>query len=64
MNNQISDSFKIVTYNFENNVLYLVDQVEKGLETKPPCSYPCKTCKPGEPSKCTSCFAKSRKPFL
>mmetsp|Transcript_10910 Transcript_10910/g.16555 ORF Transcript_10910/g.16555 Transcript_10910/m.16555 type:complete len:281 (-) Transcript_10910:3532-4374(-) len=63
LDNRPSDSFEVVTFNKEDNSLYLVDQLLEGLSIKSKCNYPCEECSSGNPSSCTRCFSDD-KPFL
>lgn len=63
-NNEASDSFEIVTFNKEGNVLYFIDEFTEGMQIKSLCSYPCKECLPNNPSHCLSCYTENEFPFL
>ena len=55
-NQEKTNSFVVKTMNVEGTNSYFIDQVIDGLILNSPCDYPCSTCQPDQPSKCTSCY--------
>lgn len=52
LTNEMSSSFEIVTFNQKDKVLYLIDEINKGLGIENKCNFPCETCLSTNPNYC------------
>lgn len=64
MSNEATSSFEIVTFDYIDDVLYLVDQITSGLSIENNCNFPCKSCLSTNPDFCTSCDMSTPMKFL